>query len=294
MSKFIKTTLLFLSSLFFIIILLCVLIGFFNRRPENFKLASNITTIFIGDSHLRYTVDDSKIKNSVNLAVESEPYYYSYLKLQRYLGLNKQIKQVFLGYSYHNLSNYFDGEVINNKHLYKVSSRYFFILPLSEQINYLLWNSDSVGSYLKTAIINTDKKFEGFVNGHVDDFAKKTAMDIRLESQFYTNGKLNHFSTFNLTYLKKIIILCKAENVDLILLNTPIHPYFRNKIPNEYVNKYNEIIKLGNLKIIDLSSLPLTYDCYFVDGDHVSRKGANITSEEIQKILITQKYTGLP
>jgi len=129
------------------------------------------------------------------------------------------------------------------------------------------------------------KKEEGYNNSFENVYAKKESIDKRLKFQFYNNGNLNNYSSINLSYLKKIIVLCKAEKIELVLLNTPLHSYYKNNVPNEYINKYNEFINLYNLEVIDFSGLHLMDDCFVPDGDHVSKKGSIITSKEIFKIL---------
>lgn len=34
--------------------------------------------------------------------------------------------------------------------------------------------------------------------------------------------------------IDNIVSLCQHENVELIILNTPLHPYYRSKIPEEF------------------------------------------------------------
>ncbi len=84
----------------------------------------------------------------------------------------------------------------------------------------------------------------------------------------------------NLDYLEGLY-LCKTKKVELIFLTTPLHSYFRDKVPDVYRHKYAEIIKSEKIKLIDLSTLTLTDDCFIPDGVHVSQKGSVVTSKQI-------------
>jgi hypothetical protein len=107
-------------------------------------------------------------------------------------------------------------------------------------------------------------------------------MDKRAIQQYYIHDTLRGFSEINITYLQKIIELCKNENVELVVLNTPLHPYYKNKIPKKFIDKYNELIINNSLKQIDFSGLDLSDSCFIPDGDHVSERGATITSNYLQ------------
>ena len=84
--------------------------------------------------------------------------------------------------------------------------------------------------------------------------------------------------------MDEIIALCKSNNKELIIFNTPLHPYYRSKLPAEYINKFNSITETYDLKVIDLSSLSLEDDCYIPDGDHVSEKGSLLVTMEMIRI----------
>ncbi|MEE9573135.1 MAG: hypothetical protein V3W20_08820, partial [Candidatus Neomarinimicrobiota bacterium] len=80
------------------------------------------------------------------------------------------------------------------------------------------------------------------------------------------------------SYLLKIIDLCDKNKVELITLNTPLHSYYKNKIPMEYLRKYNEIISQNRIVSINFYELFLDDYCFIPDGDHVSEKGSILTS----------------
>ena len=118
------------AALFASIPIICLIIGYstlsyWHNRANIFKLDSNITTLFVGDSHIRYAIDDSKIKNSINLARRAESYYFSYFILDRYLHVNMHIKRVYLGFGYHNLTHNYE-RFIKGEYSLLVAKNYFF------------------------------------------------------------------------------------------------------------------------------------------------------------------------
>ena len=132
---FIKKIIFFFTILLSIVIAAFILLNLYHDLFLNeVKLSSNITTIFIGDSHIQTAINDSLIENSINISTTAESYYFSYYKLQRYLPANPQIKRIYLGFSYHNFSNYYE-DYISGKHSVNVSSGYFLCCRFQNELD---------------------------------------------------------------------------------------------------------------------------------------------------------------
>jgi hypothetical protein len=113
--------------------------------------------------------------------------------------------------------------------------------------------------------------------------AVKSSMEKQIYLQYYANKGLNNFSEINLSYLPKIINLCKEIKIDLVILNTPLQPYYKSKIPIIYINKFNEIVNTHNLNVFDFSVLTYSDSCFMPDGAHLSVKGAYLLTQELNK-----------
>lgn len=273
--------------LFFILFLQLV-----SSKIRNIQFEKSITEIYIGDSHIQCAIVDTMLLNSKNCANSSECYYYSYYKLKHLINTNPSIKTVYLGYNYHSLSDYFD-EYIYGINSSSVASKYFFILPNNEKIKMLVGHLDNFPDFLKRVIKEGVSIFilngrSSFVGGYSNQFSNTVAvsssMEKRINHQFYNNEYLTDVSSINLSYLNKIIHLCEKNNIKLILLSTPLHSYYKSKIPSKYISTYSKAIESNNIQVIDLSSLRLTDDCYIPDGDHVSSRGALLITNEFEKI----------
>ena len=291
MKKFLKNILVFtLVPIIIGIPLTLILVIYVTKVSDEYKIDSNISRIYIGDSHIQEAVDDTLIPHSLNVATNSESYYYSYFKLKTLLNSNPSVKKVYLGFSYHNLSNYYD-KYVSGTYTSEVGLKYFYLLPNNEQFRLISWNKDNLGSFipgiisegiLKAINHNYSPFLGGFSNQFNNTKAIDSSMNKRILFQYYTNGVLNDFSDLNIEYLYKIIDLCKVKGVELFALNTPLNNYYFNKIPKEYKEKLNEILFKTNLKYINLSNLKLSEECFIPDGDHVSNIGAEATSIELR------------
>ena len=142
---------------------------------------------------------------------------------------------------------------------------------------------------LKNAINSLSGKskyaFRGGYYNHTLDTASVKSMNKRIQSQFYKKGKVEDFSRVNLMYFNKIVDLCQLNKVELVLINTPLHSFYRNNVPKVFLKKHQELINEYGFKIIDLSNLKMNDDCYVRDGDHVTGKGSLIATQEFNNYL---------
>ena len=291
MKLFVKNIFAFIIPLALFLVISLLLITFTSTKI-NYKLDNAVTEIYIGDSHIRCAVNDSLLNNSKNISVSAESFYFSYYKLKKLIEENQNVKRIYLGFSYHSLSNYYD-EFIDGEYSSSVAPNFFYILPFKEKLKIFNWNIKKLSFFSKAILqISYNYSFKnsnffssfGYSNEFTNVMASKSSMDKRLRFQYYTGEKLNNFSEINLLYLNKIINLIKTNKIDLLILNTPLHPYYESKIPENYIDKYNEIVRMNNLKVINFNNLSFSDSCFTPDGDHVSVKGAYQVTNELLKI----------
>ena len=115
MRRFSRSLLIFLAPItLFVLIFLGFILGISKiviSHSNQYKFKENIELLFLGDSHITYSVIDSLVPNSLNLSKRSEPYYYTLQKL-KFVSKKIKIRKIILGYSDHNISAYYD-EFIN-------------------------------------------------------------------------------------------------------------------------------------------------------------------------------------
>jgi hypothetical protein len=266
---------------------------FVNMSYTRNGLDPETSTIFVGDSHIRTAINDGMLEKSINIGKGSETYYFSYFKLKMLLENNKKIKHVYLGFGCHSISDYYEN-FIYGEYSGIYAPIYFYLLPLKEELKTILWNRANLMIFIRNVIkqgtkqsfnANSYSLLGGFSNpfyegGHIDFLVDK-----RLNTQYFTNGKLNPFSELNIFYLNKIITLCETRGVNLTLLNTPVHEYYYSRIPRPYIDEINRIVKTSNVNYIDLSNLKLCDSCYTPDGDHVTHIGAKTTTLKLKELM---------
>ena len=278
---------LFIFLLFPTVFIICFFM-LVSSKTKELTLNNNINDLYMGDSHVQYAINDSILINSKNLAAASEAYFFTYYKLKLLLKSNPNIRKIYLGYSYHNLSKYYDDFVFGKFSEY-ISPTYFYILPFEDQIKMLNYNRNKLSPYLKGTLkvgikilLNKSPLIDGYQNNFTKVTAVKKIMDERLLVQYYNNENLNEFSSFNISNLNKIIELCKSYNIELVLLNTPLNTYYKSKLPIEYINMFNKILNSNKLKLIDFNNLQLPDSFYIPDGDHLSKEGSFYISNKLK------------
>ncbi len=257
------------------------LVGRSNKQAfDELRVAPNVTTVFAGDSHVELCIEDRLIPNSYSMGKNAECYYYSYFKIKSILENNPSVDTVYLGFSYHNLSDYYDDFVFGKYSPY-LSGRYFFIMPNSEKVKFLKFNYDNLSLFLRTTLRSgMENEFKGgYLNAFENVTANPKTIDGRIDFQFFKGGKLRPFTELNMACLDKIIDLCKERRVELILLNTPLATDYLNKVPPEYRKRYDELVVKYGLPVEDFSGLAWGDSCFIPDGDHVSVMGAALASK---------------
>lgn len=288
MQKFIKNILLFFAPITLLFaILLAILNGFIKYDKERSTLRQGVNKIFIGDSHIQNAVNDSLLKHTQNIALASEGLDYSYYKIKYLTKHNPKIDTIFLGASYHSFSDYYD-EISYKEH---VASRYFFYMPIDNQLNIFLKIENPINFITRKILYELSYSFgkskENNLLGFFTNHVTKTKISIvsilnRIQFQYFLNGKERNFSKKNLNYLRKIVKHCKSSNIHLILINTPLHIKYTENVPEKFKNEFYSLIDDCNTELLEFDSSNFEDDDFLPDGDHLSMKGAIKTTKRIK------------
>ncbi len=250
----------------------------------SYRLDAETTTLFAGDSHIQTAVDDALVPQSKNVGRSSESLYFTYYTLIEYLRINPQVSRVYVGFGYHSLSEYYD-EFISGARSSVISSRYFFVLPKEERAKCLQWNSDRIVPYVKNILHNGLRQHftdaSGFENEFINTGVRESSVIKRLKRQYLDGERLRGFSSMNLRSLELIADLCTRRGIELILVNTPVHSSYRDKIPEPFVDEYRRVIERLGLPVVSFENLDLEDEDFIPDGDHVSRSGAFRTTTRL-------------
>ena len=282
-------------SRFLAIFTLCLgmLIGFVifmsKLNVENCRLNDSVDALILGDSHTMWAIDDSHISGLQNISLNGEGYKYSYKKLLHALESGAHLKVVYLGFSYHNLSGYFD-QYINGRLFKNFFARYLSLMTLNDYIQLLKSSSDDLVTVFrnlvwegKRAIKGECALFGGFPDQRMDQVFSRESMLKRISAQYYDKGKLLATSNSNKEYLEKIIELCKSSKIRVVLVSTPLHSDYMSHVPVEYVNYYDSFVSDSGLEVFEFKGMELSDNFFLPDGDHLNSNGA-VKATEIFRI----------
>jgi len=253
------------------------------------QLDKDVNAVLLGDSHIMWSINDDKIPNLRNVALNAEAYKYSYLKLKRLLAQQPQIKKVYLGAGYHNLSSYYDDYIFGGsfkffaaRYLPVLAGRDYAELFMQSPLEFLRLTKRAINDGLRPGLKGECELYGTFPDEKHEEVYDPKSMAKRVQSQYFAQGKLLGISTSNLHYLEAIAELCRDKGVELILINTPVHGDYFEQVPAPFVNKLNDFVQAHGLRYYDFADFPLSDAAFLPDGDHLNSTGAVLTTEKFR------------
>jgi hypothetical protein len=274
----------------------------FRKAGMPSPMTAEINTLIMGDSRIQKAIDDARLPASRNVAVNGESLYFTYHKLQDCLSSQGAIRRVVLGLGYHSLSTACDNNVDGREKVeHDNSAVYFNHLPPMERKRLALDHLANLPLF-SAKVFNRTMGLPGFKDGsdnywggYFNEFGRscfsREKTDVRLNFLFDDHGQERWMSKIQTVYLDSIIALCTRKNIELILVNTPSHPYFLKNVPASYREAYGRIKKDPRIRFLDFSDVPLDDSSFLPDGDHVSVKGSKLTARILADSL---KLVGHP
>jgi len=259
-----------------------------SKDITSFQSYGTYQNFILGDSHTQCAISDSDFKRTKNLSKSGEAYIYTYHKLKLLSESNPQIDTVVMGLSYHNLSFMYEDFIDMDKILKKS----IFLMPKVDRMNILESKNYSLFFYLRScyslikqwALGPERVDWIGFHNP-LDEALKldKIKAQERSKFHFYENGEPYGFSPSQFEYLERIVALCKKKNIELLLFNIPIHDYYYNEIPKQFIDKLEHFKRSNKTEIYSFDQLEFSNSEFSPDGDHLNVLGAKKLTEYVQK-----------
>lgn len=286
MQKFLLKLINFIIGLTFLVIVLGILVT--QDQYEGFKIDRNVTTAYMGDSSIAFSVNDSIIPTSYNIGRPAETPDWTYAKLKLIKKFNPEIDTVFVSLN--------DIGIRRNDHFTNndfVNLRAFSIPEIIVNINDFLleegYSNSIISSFRENrtteAIKNlyrirvTPENLYGYEPLDLEkldvDLANDTSKKLILENQ---GSRLK-----NLKYYKKIIEYCKNNNIQLYFITFPIHPDLWPIL--DYKGIYDDY--LSEVNFIDCSHWVYPDSCYG-DAIHLNHYGADLFTKELRKYIEAQ------
>lgn len=275
--------------------------GYTLLRLQEAKKVKELDILFVGSSHV-YRGFDTRIFQSYgmktfNLGTSQQTPFNSYFLLKEYF-LYFKPRYVVMDLYWNGLSaNGVEAgvDIVSNSELSKN------IIEMAWQTkNIVVWNSLLINRvHQQFASIDTSfqKYYQkdryikgGFIESARSGNAMSTQSLLQLPKQ---NFKSN---PDQLKYLEQIILLCKENNVELLLTVVPVSEEYKNSLVNyeTYANLIDKIATRHNLFLIDYNrknELRLNTKVDFKDENHLNQTGVTKFNELFVLDFIT--YIGL-
>lgn len=273
---------------------------------QNYFTKEKIDTLFVGSSigvaFKEEIINKETNWNSLNMSGVGQKSDQVYIVIEEAIKKHK-IKQIILGFGYFNLEEKVNikAEIAFKKNRnYNLSVKERILKDIDfifskehiknpESINYMFdWIYNSV-PFSPTMIINNIKSKIGY-NEENSDRKELNYNNIgdKVSTKVYS-GKINPEAKEN---IRKIIKLCKENNIEFIIINTP-HPvydilYYGNKyfILEKEIKEFFKELKVSyyDFNLIKPSIFKSKED-YFVDFEHMSKKGTIEFSKSFVKFM---------
>ena len=274
--------------------LLFILISFTYYHISKTNVESKLTALsehsvlLMGDSQIQRLIGDSISLGAKNLASSGEHYYFTYQKLQTLIqNKNHRIDTIILGVSIHNFAPVFNRLInLNFTEGKKSLKRYLYFIQIFEDSVFLT----TFDKILKPLIIGiySVPDFGGFYES-TNSNPNEEVINKAFNMHFSIKQNEGKFSDSQRDYLYKIDRLCTKNDIDLVLVSTPYHFIYKEKIDSKYFDFFSKSLKKlkhrSHLNFIEDHIAPR----FMSDANHLNKLGAKRYSKIIREKLKSEK-----
>ncbi|MGB0177181.1 MAG: hypothetical protein ACPF9D_08440, partial [Owenweeksia sp.] len=270
------------------------------NQSEFWELPNNEKYIVLGHSHPECAYNDSLIPDFANLGSSGEAYLYSYVKLQKIIENNPQLKTVFIEYGTNNIDEVMSLWTWDDIHVSNNLPKYFAIIDKEEMG--VLWenNSRSVltippktyieeigynyynSIFKENNFMSSRKRYGGYLH-LVRDKTDSLIVARKPPKKHSEKPKDRKVSDINIYYLGKMLELCEQNEVQACLVRSPVHEFYSNPSKEE---AYQNILRKNfpEATLLDFEKFPLENNQYG-DFGHINHKGAEVFSRWFAELL---------
>lgn len=290
---FIKSVI--LGIILFSIVFFTMQLNLYIINKSVFKLKPNINKVFLGSSTTECAINDTIIKNSINISSSADSYLYSYLKLKHIIKNNK-IDTVFLDFCPGSFSIKIERRwTVNSSHLNSRIGNYWFLLD-KNTIGFFekTFNAEFYKAFIKYSIVESFQNIEYLLKTkplstkfgmHKELFDNKLDESIEATMKIDSSDTVYLNSLIEIENLQNIVKLCLKEQIHLILISTPWHKAYSHHMRNTYENFINYYKKNQfDIEYYNFYNLEMTNN-NFADVGPLNYIGSNSLSIYINDIL---------
>lgn len=265
-----------------VIVFISVLVSlyFANRYFANFKIGDDKHILIIGNSRPECAFNDALIPGVANYSESGEAYFYTYIKLKKFLEQNPQIDKVLIEFSNENIRKSLDEWIWGDMHVSYRFPKYASFMD-EEALELLMQhNPEKVkGSIPMLSRLNASMLFN-----YKLDYTKTTGGYLSLDKckvdSLLTNQSVNFIerpggdslAVESMRYLDKLIEYSEQRGVKVFFIRTPVHEKCISLL-NEQTFQEVRLSRYPNVEFLDFSKYCVANE-EFADLSHLNRKGA--------------------
>jgi len=273
-----------------------------------FTLPAHTDILFVGDSQAVYNFAQSFFPNAVNLAVYSEPYYVSLIKMRHALRLAKgKPAAVVTTLGPHAPAAFCTRGDSPGSYAYN-RIRFFPLMVTSPEMWSLFAPEDTPADRAKALLAGTYNMIENtrvalkarkgkgdYISGFREQsdslfVSKPDEPFIRAEITRHYGPHDPPFPNHNQIHekiVREMIQTCKGAGIKMVFVQIPCHPAYLAGVPGDVRARYDEIvafIKAQGGVCLDYRDAPLADSDYY-DGNHLNTRGSAILGARLRKDL---------
>lgn len=280
MKKYITRLLCFIS-VFFTVLIFLLTTRIVSSTMLDWKLRKEKRIAFMGASHISRDIDVSKSKEAVNLGKPSERYMFTYMKLQKLVENNPQVKQIVLQCSPTDMWQHTDDKYFVDNEMSEFVPL-FYPMYTSEDLEFYKGRYFDMAKFiiqhsLDPRSFSQDLYFKRIGWGNQEGQMLHSIMDKSKVKPDMIQG--SYGNKVNLYYLRKIVDYCKKRKIQLSLIYCPMYK------PEYYYDQnyfYSQLKKFGDVKFYDYSHWTVPDSCRY-DAHHLNEDGAKLFTRELMQ-----------
>lgn len=261
------------------------------KRDYMEQYSAEIQTLILGSSNAYDGLNSSVLPHAFNLANSSQTLEDDYRLLDKYIDSMDSLRTVIVGLGYHSLGATTED---NRRTYYTIYMDLYPRWPISKYSLEICNPEMLVKKIIKYAVSRDVTRCDSLGQrvGHTIEAAESGAewwnKDVQslVENDRMVIGKWSMVIDENLQYLRAIVDLCNAHNVQPVIVQMPVMEEYKRKLPEEQIALMEEVLlSLDSAAIcIDASEWEIPEDGWY-NATHLTKEESVEFTKQMQCYL---------